>query len=80
MERQSLYFMSLGTLLMLSTVCLSLIGDFTLDVYVSMYTICYFVASTIFRPRRRVFDFVGAALFISFAFIVAFRILAILAP
>lgn len=65
---------------MLSTVGLTLAGDFTLDVYVSVYTICYFVASTLFRPRRRTFDFVGLALFITFAFIVAFRILVILAP
>jgi len=80
MERQNLYFMSPGTLLMLCTVGLSIIGDYTLDVYVSLFTISYFVTSTIFRPRRRTFDFVGLALFITFAFIVALRILAILAP
>ena len=34
----------------------------------------------IFRPRRRTFDFVGLALFITFAVIVAERVLAILAP
>ncbi|HEV2139148.1 MAG TPA: hypothetical protein VGR53_09930 [Nitrososphaerales archaeon] len=80
MERQNLYFMSLGALLMLSTVGLSIIGAYTLDVYVSLFTISYFVASTIFRPRRRMFDFVGLALFGAFAFIVALRILAILTP
>ena len=63
-----------------STVGLSVIGDYTLDVYVSMFTICYFVTSTIFRPRRRTFDFVGLALFVIFAVIVALRIVAILSP
>lgn len=54
-----------------------MIGGYTLDVRVSMLTICYFVASAIFRPRRLAFDFVGVALFIVFAYVAALRTLAI---
>jgi hypothetical protein len=80
MERPNFYFLSLGALLFASTIGLSLIGDYTLDVYISLFTISYFVASTIFRPRRRTFDFVGLALFFSFSYIVAIRVLFILSP
>jgi hypothetical protein len=80
MERQVSYFVSLTALLLFSTAFLASIGDYTLDVYVSVFTICYFVASTIFRPRRLGFDFLGVGLFVAFAVIVAIRVLAILAP
>jgi hypothetical protein len=79
LERQNFYLLTLASLLLLSTAGLSMIGGYTLDVYVSMFTICYFVASTVFRPRRLTFDFVGVTLFIVFAYIVALRVLAILA-
>ena len=78
MERQNIYLMTLASLLLLSTAGLSMMGGYTLDGYVSMFTICYFVASTIFRPRRLAIDFVGVVLFIVFTYIVALRVLAIL--
>ncbi len=78
MERQNQYLLTLATLLLLSAVGLSMIGGYAVDAYVSLFTICYFVASTIFRPRRLTSDFVGVSLFIAFSYIVALRVLAIL--
>jgi hypothetical protein len=80
MERQNSYFVSLSLLLMFSTAFLAAIGDYTLDVYVSVFTICYFVTSTVFRPRRLGHDFLGIGLFAVFVVIVAERVLSILAP
>ncbi|MEM0075604.1 MAG: hypothetical protein QXG05_06965 [Nitrososphaerota archaeon] len=78
MENQNIYLLSLALLLIISVVSLSAIGISGLDVYVSVFAICYFATSTIFRPRRRVFDFLGVALFIVFSIIVALRVIAIL--
>jgi hypothetical protein len=77
--KNSLYIISLATLVGISTVSLAAIGQTGLDVYVSVFVIIYFAMSAIFSPRRRVrFDFLGLALFCIFAIIVAFRVASIL--
>ena len=57
---------------------LSALGEARLDVYVSLFTVCYFAASALYQPRRRSFDFVGGGLFLVFCFIVLRKILEII--
>lgn len=78
MDRQKVYVSSLAFLLMLTTVSLSALREARLEVYVSLFAVCYFAASALFRPRRRWFDVVGVALFAAFCVIVAFKVLDIL--
>jgi hypothetical protein len=78
MERQNLFLLVLGSLSMASVISMALVGLNTLDVFVSGLVIVYFVCVTIFRPRRRVPDFIGLALFVAFAYVVALRVLQIL--
>lgn len=78
MEKHNLYLVSLAALMLGSTVSLAALNETRLDVYLSIFTISYFIASAIFNPRRRWKDFIGAALFLIFACIVALRVLEIL--
>jgi hypothetical protein len=57
---------------------LAALGENRLDVYVSVFTLIYFVLTALFRPRRRTFDFLALALLAAFFYIVAVRILEIL--
>jgi Ca2+/Na+ antiporter len=77
-DRQKQYVASLGGLIVLTTVGLSALREYRLEVYVSLFTVCYFAASALFRPRRRWLDVVGAALFLVFCYVVALKILDIL--
>lgn len=79
MENQKAYILALASLLMLSTAAFAMLQTETLDIYVSVFTISYFAVSSVFSPRRRTFDFLGLSLFVIFAYIVALRVLAILA-
>jgi len=78
LDRQKVYVSSLGFLLMLTTVALSALHEARLEVYVSLFAVCYFAASALFRPRRRWFDVVGGGLFAAFCVIVAIKVLDIL--
>ena len=78
MDRQKLYLETLGGVLTLTVVWLSALREARLEVYVSLITVGYFIASALFRPRRRWVDFVGAALFVVFCYIVAIKVLDIL--
>ena len=66
--------MILAILLLSSVVLLSAWGIQNLSAYLSLFTLCYFGASFVFRPKRRTIDFVGlgllyySALFIAIAF------------
>ena len=62
----------------LTVVSLSALHETQLEVYVSLFTVAYFVCSALFRPRRRWFDVVGMVLFSSFCYIVAVKVLEIL--
>ncbi len=57
---------------------LSALGEARLDVYLSLFTVCYFASSALYQPRRRTVDFVGGALFMVFCVIVLRKILEIL--
>jgi hypothetical protein len=71
----------LTTLALLITVAVSALAalnESRLDVYVSMFTLIYFAATAVFRPRRRTWDFLALALLAAFTYIVAVRVLEIL--
>jgi len=79
LDKRRTYILTLAFFLLASTVALNALNESRLDAYISFFTIDYFVASAIFRPRRRTFDFVGAALFAAFVFIVTLKVTEILA-
>lgn len=78
MDKHKLYIVSLASLLLLTVVILAALNEARLDVYVSLFTLCYFATSAIFRPRRRLPDVVGFALLVAFIIIVALRVAEIL--
>ena len=78
LDRHKLYVVVLCFLLMMTVVGLSVLGEQRLEVYISLFTVCYFASSALFRPRRRWFDLVGSALFLVFSYIVAVKVLEIL--
>jgi hypothetical protein len=78
MDKHMQYILSLGFLMMLTTVSLSALKEARLDVYISLYTVAYFASSALFTPRRKWYDVVGGALFMVFCYIVALKIMEIL--
>ena len=74
LQRENTFLMMLTILLSTSVVLLSALAVQNLAAYLSLFTLCYFAASFVFRPRRRTLDFVGlglvyySALFIAIAF------------
>jgi predicted tellurium resistance membrane protein TerC len=63
-EKLSAYLVTLGMLLLASTVFLAIIGDSRILVYLSVFTVLYLAFDLIFKPARRIrFDIVGAVLF-----------------
>lgn len=73
-NKQKLYILILGALMLSTVVILSAIGESRLDVYVSLFTVEYFACTALFQPRRKYFDVVGGGLFIVFCYIVAAKI------
>lgn len=78
MDRQKLYLMTLALLNSIAVAALAALSEARLDVYVSIFTLIYFALTAIFRPRRRVWDLLGASLIIVFTYIVAIRVLEVL--
>ena len=74
MDKQKKYVLSFLILMMGTVVSLSALGESRLDVYVSLFTVCYFASTALYQPRKRMFDFVGAGLFTVFSIIVAQKI------
>jgi len=54
--------MMLAILLSTSVVLLSTLRVQNIAVYLSLFTMCYFASSFVFRPKRRTIDFVGFGL------------------
>jgi hypothetical protein len=78
LDRQSLYLITLALLITLAVSALAALNESRLDVYLSMFTLIYFTATAVFRPRRRTWDFLAFALLAVFTYIVAVRVLEIL--
>ena len=78
MDRQVLYLTTLALLITITVSVLSALSESRLDVYVSVMTLAYFVATAIFRPRKRTWDFLALALLTAFAYVVAVKILEII--
>jgi hypothetical protein len=79
LDKQKQYLLGLGLFLFLVVVSLSALNEHRLDVYVSLFSVCYFAMNALYRPRKRVFDFVGLSLFLVFVSIVTQKVLVILA-
>jgi hypothetical protein len=77
-DKQKQYIVSLCGLLMTTVVSLSALGEARLEVYVSLFTVCYFAATVLFQPRRKFFDVVGGAMFLVFSLIVVKKVLEII--
>ena len=54
--------MMLAILLFSSVVLLSTFGVQNLALYLSVFSLCYFANSFVFRPKRSTIDFVGLGL------------------
>jgi hypothetical protein len=78
MDKQKEYISLLGGLLMLIVVSMTALGETRLEVYLSLFTVCYFAATALYRPRKRFYDIVGAALFLVFMIIVSIKVLEII--
>lgn len=78
MEKSQISNLTLGSLIFATVWALSSLGESRLDVYVSMFTLEYFVCLAVFRPRRRAFDVPAALLFGAFVVIVSLRVMEIL--
>jgi hypothetical protein len=78
MDRQKLYVETLGVVFSVMTIGLSAYNEQGLEAYVSLFAVGYFAITALFRPRKRLFDVVGAGLFLVFCYIVAMKVLTIL--
>ena len=78
MDKHKHYIVTLASLLFSTVTALAALREPRLELYVSLFTVGYFVVSAVFRPRRRWVDMVGIILFIAFSLIVAFRVVVIL--
>jgi hypothetical protein len=78
LDKQKQYLVSLCGLLMATVVSLAALNESRLDVYISLFTVCYFAATALFQPRKRTFDFIGGSLFLVFCIIVVQKVLEII--
>jgi hypothetical protein len=78
MEKHRFHIFTLAFMLFATVVALSAFKETRLDLYLSLFAMEYFVASAVFRPRRRFIDIVGVALFLVFCVIVAEKVAIIL--
>ncbi|MCD6126703.1 MAG: hypothetical protein J7J19_06895 [Thaumarchaeota archaeon] len=78
MNKNLLFNIVLGGMITLTVPILGALGETRLDAYVSMFTLEYFIATAILRPRRRIKDILALILLIIFFFIVGVRVAEIL--
>ena len=78
MNKNLLFNIVLGGMITLTVPILGALGETRLDAYVSMFTLEYFIATAILRPRRRIKDVLALILLIIFFFIVGVRVAEIL--
>ena len=78
LDRNLLFNVLLALFMLITVPTLAALNERRLDVYLSIYTLEYFILLAILKPRRKYKDFIAAALFLVFIIIVALRILEIL--
>ncbi|MBC7128090.1 MAG: hypothetical protein ABC595_03240 [Candidatus Methanosuratincola petrocarbonis] len=78
MDRNAAFNIALASMVTISVWALSSLGGSGLDVYISVFALIYFACLAVFRPARSIPDLPAAALFVSFAAIVALRVMSIL--
>ena len=78
MNKNLLFNLVLGGMIALTVPILGALREMRLDAYVSMFTLEYFIATAILRPRRRIKDILALILLIVFSLIVGFRVAEIL--
>lgn len=78
MDKNKQYLLFMAFALMLTLVSLSALGEQRLEVYYSLFTVVYFAASALYRPRRRWFDIPGGVLFLGFCIIVTLKVIEII--
>ena len=78
MNKNLLFNLVLGAMIVATVPSLAALGESRLDAYVSMFTLEYFVALAVLRPRRRIRDILAWILLAIFSIIVGFRIMEIL--
>lgn len=78
MNKNILFNIILGAMIVVTVAVFGALGEKGLDAYVSMFTLEYFVATAILRPRRRIKDLLAIALLTIFSIIVAYRVAEIL--
>jgi len=62
LRRESGFLMTLAVLFLVSVVSLSALDVQNLAAYLTLFTLCYFASSFVFRPKRRTIDFIGLGL------------------
>lgn len=70
MDKHREYVISLSVSTLLGMTALVAGGEERIGVYLSVFAICYFASTEIFRPRRRWIDAVGILLFVAFMILV----------
>lgn len=74
MNKNMLFNLVLAVMIIITVVALGAIGEMRIDVYISLFTLEYFVGLAILRPRRRTIDFLAVTLLIIFFIIVGMRV------
>ena len=78
MKKNALHALFVSLAMPLTVAVLSALGESRIDVYLSLFTLEYFVANALFSPRRKVPDFLGAALLALFIYFVTLRVVEVL--
>ena len=78
MERNSLFNLLFASMVFITAASLSALGEGRLDVYLSLYTLEYFICLALLRPRRRARDPLAFTLFLAFLVAVARRVMEVL--
>lgn len=78
MNKNVLFNLILAIMIITTVVALGAIGETRLDVYISLFTLEYFIGLAVLRPRRITLDFLAIALLIIFIIIVGIRIIEVI--
>ncbi|MEM0232551.1 MAG: hypothetical protein QXL22_00870 [Candidatus Nezhaarchaeales archaeon] len=78
MNKNMLFNLVLSAMIIITVVVLGAIGETRLDVYISLFTLEYFIGLAVLRPRRRTLDFLAISLLVVFIIIVGIRVVEII--